>query len=213
MKVSRRTLPLCVFPLLLGCSSPKQKLEKCQVPCAALKSELAKEVCMSSCERTVYGDFAPDKLASLCDKDDAVACLRFAVKATDTAQVAAKLQACCNRKNSVCCGGLGKMYSRGKVLKLDKEKGYALMEQACGLGDGTSCASPGLEQMGKGNLKRAQELFALGCDKDSPYACGLLGVLHRDGRGVPRDIPQAKKFLDKACRLGAEMSCKALQRL
>lgn len=202
-----------ILVLLAGCSSPKQKMQECQQKCVGLKSDFAKRICDGVCEKKVYGELDSDKLASLCDKDDPTACLRFAVKATDPEKVGTKLQACCDRGTAECCGLLGKMYSRGKILKPDKAKGYGLMEKACSLGDGTACASPGLEHMRKQSYKRAQELFALGCDKDSKFACGLLGVLYRDGKGVARDTAKARKLLDKACRLGADSSCKALRRL
>ena len=208
-----KTIPLLLALLLVGCSSPKQKYDKCAKKCAGLKSDITVRISEGVCEKSAYGELDTAKLGSLCDDDDPIACLRFAVKSTDVNVITAKLNACCERKNAVCCGSMGKMYSRGKVLKLDRPKGYALMEKACGLGDGTACASPGLEQMRKRDYKRARELFTLGCDKESKHACGLLGVLHRDGKGTPRDTAQARKFFDKACRLGADASCKALSRL
>lgn len=208
-----QTRYLLLAVLLVGCSSPKQKYDKCQQKCAVVKTDIARRICDNVCERQAYGELDADKLASLCDDNDPIACLRYALKTTDADKIATKLQACCDRKTAQCCGVLGKMYSRGKILKTDRPKGYGLMEQACSLGDGTSCASPGLEQLTKRNYERARQLFALGCEKDSKHACGLLGVIYRDGKGVPRNTAEAKKYLDKACKLGAEASCKALRRL
>ena len=202
-----------VAALLAGCSSPREKYEKCQKKCGDLKVDFAKRICSSSCEKNAYGDFDTAKLGSLCDEADPIACLRFATRGGKPADVAAKMQSCCDKKVALCCGGLGKMYSRGKVLERDRPKGYALMEKACELGDGTSCTSPGLKHMTSKNYKRAKELFTLGCAKESGFSCGLLGVIHRDGSGVPRDVEKARSYLDKACKLGTKSSCKALSRL
>ena len=46
-----------------------------------------------ACERKVYGKFDVDKLGSLCDKDDPIACLRFATRVKDPKKVETKLGA------------------------------------------------------------------------------------------------------------------------
>lgn len=216
--VSRVLAPSAlVFALLLtGCASPQEKVAKCQSKCSKFKVDMVINICKGRCESEVYGEMDEGKLEKLCGEGDAIACLRFATKAGSgrADAVAAKLQGCCDgKKVAKCCGFLGKMYSRGKVLKTDKPKGYALMEQACGMGDTTSCTSPGLQHMTKGAYDKALKLFKTGCDADAKNACGLLGVLYRDGKGVPADTAKARTLMDKACRLGSSMSCKAVKRL
>ena len=199
-----------------GCSSPKEKLAKCQEKCDSMKG-FAKSICTGVCERRIYGEFEQDKLLSLCDKDsDHIACVRYAIaagKSGNKANAASALQACCDKGQALCCGVLGKMYRRGKVLDKDETKGFALLEKACTMGDATSCASPGLNYMRTQQYKKSMALFEKGCAGDAKAACGMLGVQYRDGKGVARDVAKAKKYLGKSCRLGYKTACKVIKRL
>jgi TPR repeat protein len=181
-----------------------------------MKSGFAKDICNGVCERKIYGEFEDDKLKSLCDDNDSTACLRYAFSAgkTDKGAAAGALQGCCDRKNVACCGILGRMYRRGKLLDKDPKKGYPLLEKACNMGiEGAKfCASPGLHHMRKDN-KKAKALFENGCKGDSKASCGMLGVMYRDGMGIPRDKAKAKTFMTKACTLGYKVACKAVRRL
>lgn len=198
-----------------ACSKPAEKYAECNERCTIMKSSFGKRICRSSCERSVYGEFDQEKLTDLCKDGDSTACIRFAARALpgEGPAVDALLQARCDAKDGECCGVLGKIYKKGKLVKKDKPKGYKLMEQGCRLGASFACASPTLKYMGKRDYKPALELASAGCTGGAKWSCGLLGVLYRDGKGVTRDVGKAKKFFSKACNQGVKMSCKALRRL
>jgi TPR repeat protein len=120
--------------LAIGCSSPKQKVEKCQKKvCSKLKSH-GKKLCNSVCENKYYRDFDDEKLDSLCSDGDDIACLRASTKAfkkKDYKTVANNLKKCASKKNATCIGLMGNMYKSGKGVKKDKTKALAMFEEAC----------------------------------------------------------------------------------
>jgi TPR repeat protein len=202
--------------LAIGCSSPKQKVEKCQKKvCSKLKSH-GKKLCNSVCENKYYRDFDDEKLDSLCSDGDDIACLRASTKAfkkKDYKTVANNLKKCASKKNATCIGLMGNMYKSGKGVKKDKTKALAMFEEACEKGNYGSCASAGFIYMDRKELGRAKELFSDGCQHNARTSCSMLGVLYRDGRGVKRDVTMAKKYMRKACDLDYKAACRALRRL
>lgn len=108
---------------------------------------------------------------------------------------------------------LGKAYRRGVVVKRDKPKGYVLMEKGCTLGNVSACASPALNYLLTKKYDKAKVLFTKGCDGGAKMSCGMLGVMYRDGKGMPRDLVKAKVLLRKSCKLGNKSACKAARRI
>jgi TPR repeat protein len=45
------------------------------------------------------------------------------------------------------------------------------------------------------------------CEKNDASACGNLGAIYAQGKGVPQDYKQAEEFYEKACRFGQPLRC------
>jgi len=65
----------------------------------------------------------------------------------------------------------------------------------------------GLQAYNKGNYKNAVEHFQKGCDAGSPYACERLAQMHAEGKGVPKNAENSKRFYEKACNHGLDKHC------
>lgn len=211
---------LSVLVLLLafsfGCKSPKEKALACQKKCKKMKSGFAKRICNGFCERRAYKGIGYSKLASMCRKGDGIACFRAASidrKKGDMTKGLTHLQAGCDQNIADNCGVLGKIISRGKGVKKDPVKGKKIMEKGCNLGDASSCASPGMRDLKAKKFASAKSFFEKGCKGDAKMSCAMLGVMHRDGKGTPRSVAQARKFMNKSCRLGYKSACRAVRRL
>jgi hypothetical protein len=59
--------------------------------------------------------------------------------------------------------------------------------QGCAPGDATGCAAA--------------------CDGGDPAACVTLGIMHREGKGAPKDNPRALALLEKGCAAGQLKGC------
>jgi rhomboid protease GluP len=58
---------------------------------------------------------------------------------------------------------------------------------------------------------RAAKFALRACNADSADACGLVGLLEYQGRGMPADRPAGEQRIREACRKGSSWSCKMLQ--
>lgn len=221
MKIMARML-LCVSLLMLfaGCSDPRKKTLACQKKrCtkAKWKSSFSRNLCMGLCESRYYKSYSLSGLEGRCKKGDDIACLRAGSKAKRKGGWPAAmkyLEMGCEKKLAKVCGLMGKLISRGKKgVTKDKKKGLSIMEDACGMGDPTSCASPAMQYRRDAKYKKAVALFRKGCEGDAPASCGMLGTMYRDGKGLKKDIPMARKYLGKACTLGIKAACTGLRRL
>jgi TPR repeat protein len=55
---------------------------------------------------------------------------------------------------------------------------------------------------------KAATYYEEACTKDVAIGCVGLGLLTRDGRGVPKDAARAKAPFQKACKAGVTAGCK-----
>lgn len=118
----------------------------------------------------------------------------------------------------------------------DATKALRLFTRSCELGSGAGCLETGrLLRKGEGTLPdeaRAQEYLSRGCDRGdtascqellsivkhaceqgNPSACVQAGRQLESGTGTPRDVSQASRFFEQACRGGATEGCRRYQML
>jgi TPR repeat protein len=60
------------------------------------------------------------------------------------------------------------------------------------------------------NDQRAAKFAQRACAADSADACGLVGVMQYEGRGMPADRAAGEARVREACRKGSSWSCKML---
>ena len=199
-----------------GCKSKKDKMRECKRKCEKkLKLKAAQRFCKALCERK-YGKKprSEKQLVEDCKKGDGKACLRAANKfiSTDKAKAAKYLQKGCDAKEYMACFYLAKAYNNGKGVPKDKDKASKYFSMACDGGYHKSCTNVGLRLI-TSNPTKALAMFKKGCEADSKYGCGMTGVMYRDGRGVPVDKAQAKKYFKKACSMGLKLGCQQAAKL
>jgi TPR repeat protein len=88
----------------------------------------------------------------------------------------------------------------------------AYLEKACSRGHGDSCGNLAvLESKGLGgrpaNPQRAVTLATSACEKNSAFACGVLGAMQMNGAGTPKDEASAAKLFEISCNGGEATGC------
>ncbi len=94
-----------------------------------------------------------------------------------------------------------------------------LLDKACEHGQGPACAAIGDYYTGKwesspgtadyGEAIRYYENGCLGiAGKD---ACASLGMLYKEGKGVPQDPQKARQYLEIACKSGVRWACSEMR--
>ena len=70
-----------------------------------------------------------------------------------------------------------------------------------------------LQKNDEGNLGRAVRHVAVAAQTGNPLALSLLGALHHDGHGVPRDLEVASQYYEQAAAMGYLYPLFALSKL
>lgn len=100
-----------------------------------------------------------------------------------------------------------------KVRESDPSKAVELYGKACSPeGDdkmlrSLACSRGGITAYGAKKYEEARVMAEALCDDASSSGCGLLGVLHAQGRGVAADVDKARVLLDKGCKGGDKEAC------
>ena len=133
----------------------------------------------------------------------------------------------CNNNNKEACkalaGNLLKDNPSEKNIKVayeiykkvDASKANTVFngEHGCLLNNSLACFELGLEYYNKGDYKKANEYYEMGCNLGDGGSCSHLGVNYQMGNGVLADINKAKEFYQKACDLKDGLTCKSLANL
>ena len=109
------------------------------------------------------------------------------------------------------CNRLGQAYAQGEFgLKQDPPRGVQLQQRACESESDDGCIDWALAiYLGKGVQKdtaRAKEIVSGPCQAGVARACATLAVFFIQGG----EHAQAAPYMQRACELGHEMTCKAL---
>lgn len=101
----------------------------------------------------------------------------------------------------------------------DPTGAVALYSKACAgsKADGgelaTSCGRGALEAYKAKDFKAAKTMAGTICNKTSSAGCGLLGVMHAKGEGVPQDVKRARGYLKRGCEAKDAEACGNLEAL
>lgn len=130
----------------------------------------------------------------------------------DTVSALRVLQRACNFDNSAsACSSLGSI-----LMMMGKPETIALggpyLERACNAGNYGACGNLAIVELnGMGgrpkNEAKAFKLATTGCEKSSPFACGVLGTLYMAGSGVKKDEAAAAKLFTISCDGGEATGC------
>lgn len=121
----------------------------------------------------------------------------------------------CNNNNDEACKALANNLLKGnpsekniKVAyelykKVDASKANTVFngEHGCVLNNSLACFELGLEYNNKGDYKKANEYFEMGCKLGEGGSCANLGINYLRGNGTLADANKAKDFFQKACDL------------
>ena len=130
----------------------------------------------------------------------------------------------CNNNNKEACKALAGNLLKGnpsekniKVAyeiykKVDASKANTVFngEHGCLLNNSLVCFEMGLEYNNKGDYKKANEYYAMGCNLGDGGSCNNLGINYKNGDGVLADIDKAKEFFQRACDLNIGIACQNL---
>lgn len=133
----------------------------------------------------------------------------------------------CNNNNKEACkalaGNLLKDNPSEKNIKVayeiykkvDASKANTVFngEHGCLLNNSLACFELGLEYSNKGDYKKANEYYEMGCNLGDGGSCSRLGVNYQMGNGVLADINKAKEFFQRACDLNIGIACQNLANL
>lgn len=115
----------------------------------------------------------------------------------------------CNRGELPTCTALGDDYLFGRTGAVDRERGIAILEDACTARAATACSILGFAYLYSGNAnekRSAERVLTLGCDLKSADACAYLGdlALHsgRKDNGIA--------LLRSACKSESGAGCSLL---
>ena len=120
----------------------------------------------------------------------------------------------CELKDSSACWYFGALHYDGSI-KEDYKKAYVYLKKACDLGYGLGCNDIGaMYEKGEGlkqDYHQAKKYYEKACELKEGLGCQNLGVLYGQGKGV-KDVLNMYAYISKACKLGVEMSCNAMNR-
>jgi uncharacterized protein len=130
----------------------------------------------------------------------------------DTVSALRILQRACNVDNSAsACSTLGSI-----LMMMGKPETIALggpyLERACNAGNYGACGNLSIVELnGMGgrpkNETKAFKLASQGCEKQSAFACGVLGSFYMNGTAVKKDEAAAAKLFAFSCEGGEAMGC------
>jgi TPR repeat protein len=136
----------------------------------------------------------------------------------DASLAVARFQRACDADKSpeagAGCRELGNQYMDGKGVERNVERGMALYQQGCKLGDASACFGlMNLHRQGthvpKSDLQ-ANRVLDEACRAGVAEACAWLGDAYGGGVGVAKSAPQAIELYRKACDLQSGWGCEQL---
>ena len=121
----------------------------------------------------------------------------------NTDRCAAALDRCLRN----CRGGdASECYSAALVVqeKRDGPIADALFLKACALGFTSGCTNRAARLESGRSESCAVRTYDMGCERDDPWACTMIGYHLINGMGVTKDFARARQALAKSCRFGED---------
>jgi hypothetical protein len=122
-----------------------------------------------------------------------------------------KFRKSCALGSGLGCYAFGVSLLEGTGGVVDVEMGRRAFLDACELDDADACHAAGLLTGRRNKLDdrytKAALLHSKGCDLGSFRACGSLAFFMASGLGVAKDVDEAKRLNERACRGGDSKAC------
>lgn len=120
----------------------------------------------------------------------------------------------CERKDPTACSNLGYLYQKEKKFTA----AYNQFIKACNLAHGSACHAASMMIYNKQVqvASPSSEMFKLdsnSCELNSPVGCADLAYDYTVGIGTAKSKKEAKRYYQKACKLGHKGSCEKLKTL
>lgn len=122
----------------------------------------------------------------------------------------------CDLGSGSSCTGLGLDTMKGDGTKKDVSAGLALVTKGCDRGDAMGCATMGDAYLGElsrievsvaVDVPRAVRYMRKACNAGQGHACGKLGTILDEGKGVTADKRQAQDAFKRGCAAKDKASC------
>lgn len=168
---------------------------------------------------------AAHHFASACERGDADGCanvatqflfLREARSDRDVAMALDRLERSVDQcRDGRTCYLVGFAYETGRGRPMDKQRAAGLYERGRRVGNREAIkgvARLALSgQLGAYDLAQVARELEKACDAGDAESCTYLGLAHRGGYGVPRDLDAMRVRLQRACDFGSAQACDLLR--
>ncbi|NKB50445.1 MAG: hypothetical protein GKS02_13895 [Alphaproteobacteria bacterium] len=108
---------------------------------------------------------------------------------------------------------LGRIYSQGEGVTVDKARGEALFEQAAALGEAAAMSALAMAANERGETAKAFEWTRKAAEAGLPFAQSQLGQAYETGDGVTQNRQEAIIWYGRAARGGSAIGAARLYRL
>lgn len=102
--------------------------------------------------------------------------------------------------NAMAAYDLGVMYQNGEYVEPDYEKGIEWIEKSAKMGMPEAQYSIGLHYLSLEDFNKALDYFYKAAKQGNQSAKREIGMMYKEGRGVEKDIENAKKWLQDAAK-------------
>jgi TPR repeat protein len=135
----------------------------------------------------------------------------------------------CELHDGAGCSGAADLYAQGGGVARDDRRAYELYVQGCRYASASACAGTGkmLEvraalapTKGAELIRHADEAYRRGaaiaradCERGDPQQCAVLGDSYRLGKGVKRDVAEARRLYRIGCDGQMQLGCDGLRLL
>ena len=116
----------------------------------------------------------------------------------------------CLRGNAKECNLAGQLYGEGKVVEQTDGKSAMAFGRSCVLGWQPGCVNAAIQYIVYDIPHHGDiliEKITNTCDKGHGQSCYLLGMAHRRGKGIEKDVAAANALFTKSCGLGYARAC------
>ena len=123
----------------------------------------------------------------------------------------------CEFDDALSCTFAGDAHLNGIGVNQDVGKAKSAFEMGCAQKEAQACHQLGhgwrTGRWGETNPKRAATAYQVGCTQGHSASCTFLGTMLWLGDGIPQDLADGRRILDRACDGGYDAACQQRLRL
>lgn len=198
---------------LLACGHPERSREEPKQP-KADKYRQATDLSAPQSTRSARDQRSSPELERACSGGDAPACVVLGNRrrTQGAARVLPLFQQACDQGFSDGCAELGLLYELGREVQRDSDQARTLFKRACDSRSALGCSRLAalLLRDPQHSLADAVGYSEAGCSAGAGLGCANLGIMHKNGDGVPRDLKRANELFRSACKLEFGPGCRLL---